>query len=394
MRVGILGGGQLGAMLADAVARLGASPVIFDPDPDVAARRRGAEHVTGSFDDVNALWTFCAGCDVVTYEREDLPVETLRLAARDTRFVPDLTVLQIAQDRALEKQFLSRAGLACVRHVIVDPGVPLDEACVAFGLPAIAKTTRGGYDGKGQFFLRCAADAAAAQAALPGAAWVLEEPVDILTEASCIVARSEREEVTFPVVENLHRAHILDRSLVPSRLPQDIEARIRVLTLAAARALNVRGLLAVEFFIPRPSGPAGSLDASSLVINELAPRPHNSGHVLSRACVFGQFDALAGVLVGAPLGWPTGRPSSFCMGNLLGDVWLAQGRDDSLDVTALQAFPDVIDVQDYGKRAPEPRRKMGHFIVQSSSAADALHRAEAFRTALLDRSFNSSRGRD
>ena len=394
MRVGILGGGQLGAMLADAVARLGATPVIFDPDPEVAARRRVAEHVAGSFDDVNALRTFCAGCDVVTYEREDLPVDTLRVAGRNTRFVPDLSVLEIAQDRALEKRFLSGEGLACVRHVIVDPGVPLAEACVTFGLPAIAKTTRGGYDGKGQFLLLRAEDAAAAQAAIPGAVWILEEPIDILTEASCVVARSGLEEVTFPVVENLHRRHILDRSLVPSRLPGDIESRIRELALAAARALDVQGLLAVEFFLARSIGAEGPIDARSIVINELAPRPHNSGHVFSRACSFGQFDALARVLVGASLGSPTAKPGAFCMGNLLGDVWLAQGRDDSLDVTAWQFFPDVIDVQDYGKRAPAPRRKMGHFVVQSSSAGDALDRAEAFRTALLEHSSSSPDGRD
>ncbi len=394
MRVGILGGGQLGAMLANSVARLGARPVIFDPDPEAPARLGVAEHVTAAFDDVNALRTFCAGCDVVTYEREDLPVEALRVAGRGTRFVPDLTVLEIAQDRTLEKQFLTREGLACVRHAIVEPGARLDEACVTFGLPAIAKTTRGGYDGKGQFFLQCGEDAMSAQAAIPGAAWVLEEPVDILTEASCIVARSELEEVTFPVVENLHRSHILDRSLVPSRLPREVKARIGELALAAARAMDVRGLLAVEFFIARPSGPEYPIDAHSIFINELAPRPHNSGHVFSKACTFGQFDALARVLLGAPLGSPIGVPGAFCMGNLLGDVWLAQGRDDSLDMTAWQAFPDVIDVQVYGKRSPEPRRKMGHFIVHSALAADALARAEAFRTALLEHGSCATRGRD
>jgi 5-(carboxyamino)imidazole ribonucleotide synthase len=378
MRVGIFGGGQLATMLAEAILRLGATPRVYDPDVDAPARARVADFVAAPFDDAAALHDFTAGCDVLTYEREDLPVGALRDAAGDKPWVPDLGILEVAQDRALEKAFLARYGLGPVRHVVVPPDGRLDEAAAAFGLPAIAKTTRGGYDGKGQFFIARGADAAAAQAAIPTATWVLEEPIDIVAEASCIVARAGTDEVTFPVVENLHRDHILDRSVVPCRLATDVVADIRDRALTAARALDARGLLAVEFFVAG----GGSAEPARVLINELAPRPHNSGHLLSRACTFGQFDALARILTGAPIGVPRELPGAFCMGNLLGDVWISQRREGPLDLTAWRGFPDVVDVHLYGKRQAALRRKMGHFVVQSTSADDALARADAFRTAL------------
>jgi 5-(carboxyamino)imidazole ribonucleotide synthase len=384
MRVGILGGGQLGTMLAEALLRLGAAPIVYDPHHDAPAGRRVPEFISASFEDRRALASFMSRCDVVTYEREDLPVDALReAAAACTRFLPDLRVLEVAQDRAREKSFLARNELECVRHVVVDPKQKLEEAVVKFGLPAIAKTTRGGYDGKGQFLIQHGRDARAAEWEMPQATWVLEEPVDIVSEASCIVARSESEESVFPVAENLHRDHILDRSLVPGRLPAHIAGRMRDLALSAARGLDVHGLLAVEFFVARRAG-ADPRDPSTwrVLINELAPRPHNSGHVLSRACTFGQFDALARVLVGAPLGQPSLLPGCFCMGNLLGDVWLSQGHDDRLELAAWRDFPEVVEMNIYGKTHAEQRRKMGHSVVMASTSDDALARAEAFRLAL------------
>jgi 5-(carboxyamino)imidazole ribonucleotide synthase len=208
--------------------------------------------------------------------------------------------------------------------------------------------------------------------AQPGASWILEEPDRIVTETSCIVARAASGEAVFPVAENVHRDHVLDRSVVPGRLTPDVRQTIERHALDAARALDVRGILAVEFFVT----------ADAVLLNELAPRPHNSGHVFSRACSFGQFDALARILLGAPLGAPRAHPGAFCMGNLLGDVWLAQQRETTLDLSAWRAFPDVVDVHVYGKRRPEPRRKMGHFVVHAPSADRAMQRAGEFRVAL------------
>ena len=382
MKVGILGGGQLACMLAEALGRLGAHPRVYDPDPDAPARGRVVDVVQAPFDDLHALREFAAGCDVITYEREDLPVDALRAATIDTPFLPELGVLEIAQDRILEKQFITRSGLPCVRHRIVGADERLDAACAAFGFPVIAKTTRGGYDGKGQFLLHDGAQASAAEQMVVGARWVLEERVDIAAEASCIVARSSSEEVTFPVVENLHRDHILDRSVVPCRLPPAVTTAIRELALETARAIHLRGLLAVEFFVANGGATGVAVGDHRILINELAPRPHNSGHVFARACTFGQFDALARLLVGAPLGTPRGYSGSFCMGNLLGDVWLAQARETSLDLTSWSSFEDVIDIHLYGKRRPAERRKMGHFVVRGASSNEALARTEEFRRAL------------
>ena len=212
---------------------------------------------------------------------------------------------------------------------------------------------------------------------------MLEEPLTLLAEASCIVARSGASETVFPVVENIHREHVLDRSLVPSRLDPAVATTMRDLALSAARSLDVRGLLAVEFFVAPRSARGLSVGDVDVVINELAPRPHNSGHVFGRACTFSQFEALARILVGAPLGNPGTLLGSYCMGNLLGDVWIAQGRSGpTIDLSAWAAFEDVVDVHIYGKREPGARRKMGHFVVRNASPDVALERAESFRKAL------------
>ena len=382
LTVGIIGGGQLGTMLSDAVARLGARPRVYDPDPRAPAKLRVPEVVAAPFEDVDALRAFSAGCDVVTYEREHLPVEALREGTAGKRVVPSLSVLETTQDRAKEKAFLAKNGLPCVRHATVGPAASLADASERFGFPLIAKTQQGGYDGKGQFLLGSADEARRTEAAVPRAAWTLEEPLALLVEASCIVARSGRTEAVFPAVENLHREHVLDRSLVPCRLEPAVIGAMQDLALTTARALGVEGLLAVEFFVTG-RGRGYTVGEVDVVINELAPRPHNSGHVFSRACTFSQFEALARILVGAPLGTPRLLPGSHCMGNLLGDVWIAQGRSgETIDLSAWSGFDDVVDVEVYGKSEPQARRKMGHFVVRGSSGDAALERAESFRRAL------------
>lgn len=383
MRVGILGGGQLAGMLADAVTRLGVAATIYDPDPDAPARVRVADAISAPFDDVAALREFCSRCDVVTYEREDLPVEVLRAACSPARFVPALDVLAVAQDRVREKSFLTGAGFPCARHAVVRSGESLAAACRAFGMPAIAKTSRGGYDGRGQFSWHEGADVDAAQAALPDAEWVIEERLPLVAEASCIVARLSTERVVFPVIENVHVEHVLDRSVVPCRLPEVMTRAIQEISVECAERLGAFGLLAVEFFVAE--GGSGGVDFGGrrLFVNELAPRPHNSGHVLARACSMGQFDALARVLAGVPLVQAFEAPGAFCMGNLLGEVWEAQRRSSTLDLRAWRRFPEVVDLHVYGKRRPATRRKMGHFIVQTSTPDGALSKADEFRRALM-----------
>jgi 5-(carboxyamino)imidazole ribonucleotide synthase len=394
-RVGILGGGQLAGMLADAVVRLGGAASVYDPDPEAPARARVADAIQAPFHDLAALREFGSRCDVLTYEREDLPVEILRAACSSTRFVPGLEVLAVAQDRVREKSFLLGAGFPCVRHTVVRPEDSLDAACRAFGTAAIAKTSRGGYDGRGQFSWhpgtdpgadleseRSGTDLEAVQAAFPDATWVVEERLPLAAEASCIVARSPGELMVFPVIENLHVDHVLDRSIVPSRLPRDITRAITDISVACAERLGALGLLAVEFFVADGGSAGLHVGGRQLFVNELAPRPHNSGHVLGRACSMGQFDALARVLTEVPLGQALEAPGAFCMGNLLGEVWQAQQRSGALDLGAWRRFPEVVDLHLYGKRHPAQRRKMGHFVVQTATPDGALSRAEEFRKAL------------
>jgi 5-(carboxyamino)imidazole ribonucleotide synthase len=361
MRIGILGGGQLAMMLCESLARLGVTPVVYDPDPQAPAKNRLRHSVTASFDDQDSLKKFIGSCDIVTYELENLPLDALKKSADPKVFCPSLDILEIAQDRAKEKSFFVQNNLPCVKHQIVQPQENLEKAVKEFGLPAIAKTTRGGYDGKGQYFLRTLEDAQAAQKAIPQATWILEEVIQIAAEASCLVVRSDHEETVFPVVENVHKDHILDRSLVPCRLPQEINDQIRSFSLTAARALDLKGLLTIEFFLADTNQGAGRY---RLLLNELAPRPHNSGHLFNRATTLSQFDALARVLTQTPLGTPVPLPGAYCMGNLLGDVWLKQGRTQGpLDLTAWKDHPEIVELYLYGKEKAQAQRKMGHFTL-------------------------------
>jgi 5-(carboxyamino)imidazole ribonucleotide synthase len=384
MKIGILGGGQLAMMLSESLARLGATPVVYDPDPQAPAKNRLRHSITASFEDKESLKHFFGSCERITYELESLPLEVLKQNSSKVSFFPDLNILEIAQDRAKEKSFFVQNQLPCVKHLVVGPQESLSQAVTAFGLPAIAKTTRGGYDGKGQYFLRTAEDALEAQKTIPQATWILEEVVEIVAEASCIVARSDNEETVFPVVENVHKEHILDRSLVPCRLPQEINEQIKSLSLKAARALKLKGLLTIEFFVTRSHPRNQSSGDYQLLLNELAPRPHNSGHLFNRASNLSQFDALARILTDTPLGTPTLLPGAYCMGNLLGNVWLKQGRaQGQLDLTAWKDHPEVVELYLYGKEKAEAKRKMGHFIVFDSQADRAFHMAESFRRDLL-----------
>jgi len=221
-----------------------------------------------------------------------------------------------------------------------------------------------------------------ARAVLEAAGWVLEEPIDIVLEVSAIVARERNgDEVVFPLFENEHRDHVLDVTLVPARLPDDLEAEAKSVALAAARALGVTGLLTTELFVGRSARRRPG--EVRVFTNEFAPRPHNSGHVTRKACTFSQFEALARILLGVPLVPPRlVGPGAFCMANLLGEVWEAQGAAESLDLGAWEGNPDLLEVVLYGKRGVAAKRKMGHLVARGADAEAALAAARACREAL------------
>ncbi|MFT3712588.1 MAG: ATP-grasp domain-containing protein [Archangium sp.] len=374
--VGVLGGGQLGLMLAESLDRLGQAVVVLEPDADSPCAQRRSNVIAKGLSDAEGLKEFFSRVDVATFDSENVPFEPLKPYA--AKLVPSLRVLEVSQHRVKEKTFLRDGGFRPVQFVVVRAGDDVRAAVRAFGLPCIAKSVLGGYDGKGQFKLRTEEDVAR----LPsGGEWVLEEILSLEAEVSCLVARDARGSVTFPVFENLHTDHILDLTVLPARIAQKWQDEARVVASGIAAALDVRGLLTVEFFIG-----AGRDGERRLYVNELAPRVHNSGHVTRQACTVSQFDALARVLAGVPVVQPELHRGAWCMGQLLGDVWLAQGRaGGELGLDAWKDFPDVVDVYVYGKREARKGRKMGHFVVHADTPERALERAQAFRQRLSAR---------
>ena len=387
--VGILGGGQLGAMLAERLRARGARIRVFDPDP----RAPGIARCTGvatvaAWSDEAALARFARDCDVLTCEFENVPEAAASVAACHAPLVPGTRVLSIAQHRVREKEFLRKEGFPHARFATARRAEELVRVAEASGYPLVVKTAVGGYDGKGQRTVTTpAALAAFARDArrdgFGDAGFVLEERIDLAVEISCIVARSAMgDETVFPVFENLHRNHALDFTVVPARISPAVEQAARRIAIAVARAIGVVGLLTVEFFVAR-SAPHGddaeSLDGVYLLVNEIAPRPHNSGHVTRVACSVDQFDALARVLLGIPLEplRPL-RAGGFCMGNLFGEHW----RDGAPPPAFAAARPDASlrEIVLYGKDEARPRRKMGHFTVQAASADAAIATARALRS--------------
>lgn len=392
--VGILGGGQLGMMLAERLVARDARVRVFDPDPRAPAVARFPGSATvAPWSDLAAVERFANGCDVVTCEFENVPEAAAQTAARFAELRPEARVLAVAQHRVREKEFLTKEGLPHAGWWSVARAEDLVPAADAAGspYPLVAKTAFGGYDGKGQRTVQDRAELAAfaADARAGGfgdAGFVLEERIELAGELSCIVARSARgDEVAFPIFENLHERHILDFTLVPARVSPAIAAAARRVALAAARALGVVGLLTVELFVTRRAPRSGAADAAVdgalLLVNELAPRPHNSGHVTRVACEPSQFEALACVLLDLPLEAPrAAEPGAFCMGNLLGDLWKHGAPPPGL-AAARSGEGGLREVVLYGKPDARPRRKMGHFVVQGDTPDSALARARALREA-------------
>jgi 5-(carboxyamino)imidazole ribonucleotide synthase len=341
--IGIVGGGQLGRMSALAAARLGYRCHILSDAPDSPAGQVAAGETVGSYDDPDVLREFAARVDVVTFEFENVSAEGLDLLASLRPVRPSPAVLRISQDRALEKAFVNRAGIATAPWRLVESAADLHAAAAAIGLPAILKTTRLGYDGKGQRRLDPGCDLDAAFAALAPKPLILEGFVDFACEVSVVVARGVDGDIaTFDVVENRHRHHILDLTLAPARIPAETAATARRMAHDIAEAIGLVGLLAVEMFI----------DANGAVlVNELAPRPHNSGHWTIDACPASQFEMHIRAVAGLPLP-PATRHSDAVMKNLV-------GPEETALWPAILATPGLIPHL-YGKAEARPGRKMGH----------------------------------
>lgn len=350
--VGILGGGQLGRMLAIAAAQLGYRVAIYAPDQAAVAAEVAAFHVAAGWDDERALREFAQDCDVVTFEWENVPLSAVDIVAAHGRVVPSRRSLEVAQDRLMEKAFATRHGLKVPDFVEVTDSASLDVAATQVGAPAILKTVRDGYDGKGQSRVKDIADAAAAWTAIGQQRGVWERLIEFFGEFSVIVVRAADGAVAhWEVTENIHSAGILAESRVPAPLAwQDqISLALKQTELLAA-AVNHVGVLTAEFFATE-AGP---------IFNEMAPRVHNSGHWTIEGAVTSQFENHIRAICGLPLGDTATRSTPVLMRNLIGD--------EANDWAALLGDP-ACKLHLYGKREPHPGRKMGHATWVGSAPA-------------------------
>jgi 5-(carboxyamino)imidazole ribonucleotide synthase len=340
--IGIVGGGQLGRMIALAAARLGYRAHILTPQADAPACQVTDRATIADYVDEHALGTFAAAVDVVTIEFENLPVEALRTLARWRPVHPAPDVLAVCQDRSKEKAFLASIGAPTTPHEVIRSPADLAGAIGRLAGPAVLKTARLGYDGKGQLRLGPGDDASAAWSAVGAVDAVLEDWVDFDCEISVITARAgDGRQVSYPPMENQHRDGILVRTIAPAAVPDGVAAEATALAERIARALGVVGLLAVEMFVTPDH---------RVLVNELAPRPHNSGHWTIDACAVSQFEQLVRVVCDLPLA-PPAPFAGAVMDNLLGADVEAWPR--------LLAEPGA-RLHLYGKREIRPGRKLGH----------------------------------
>jgi 5-(carboxyamino)imidazole ribonucleotide synthase len=344
--IGILGSGQLGRMLAMAALKLGLRCHIYAPEPDAPAYDAASERTVAAFDDEAALARFAEAVDVVTYEFENVPIGCVEFLDRRKPVRPGARALAATQDRLAEKTFLRGLGLATAPFRAVPDAAALAPALAEIGRPAVLKTLRLGYDGKGQAMIREGSDLPALHRSLGGGPMILEGFVAFDCEASVVAARSlEGAVVAYDLCENEHDRHILARTHVPARVAPGVEAAAKALAVTAIEALDYVGVLAVELFVARDA--AGG---ARLLINELAPRVHNSGHWTIEGAQTSQFEQHIRAIAGWPLGSPA-RRGRIEMSNLIGDE-----ADEWRDILAQ---PDV-SLHLYGKLETRPGRKMGH----------------------------------
>jgi 5-(carboxyamino)imidazole ribonucleotide synthase len=339
--IGILGGGQLGRMLSVAAARLGFRTHIYEPAANPPAADVAHRTTTAPYDDHAALTAFAASVDVITYEFENVPTAALDLLEALKPIRPNRSALAISQDRIAEKDFLTGLGLSCAPYAAVTTAADLDAAMAKIGTPAILKTTRLGYDGKGQARLMTAADAPAALATMQGQPAVLEGFIAFTHEVSVIAARGLDGSVAcYDPGENVHRDGILRTTTIPARLSASQRTDAVLLAARILNALDYVGVMGVELFVT----------PAALIVNEIAPRVHNSGHWTQAGCAVDQFEQH----IRAVAGWPLGDGSRYAdvgMENLIGD--------DVALVPAL-ARENGVSIHLYGKGTPRPGRKMGH----------------------------------
>ena len=366
--LGVLGSGQLGRMFTIAARRMGYRVHVFSPDTDTPTGQVADEEVAGAYEDLDAVAAFVRNVDVVTFEFENVPAATAELAEKFVPVRPGGKVLHITQQRVREKSFLRQAGFPTARFELVGSSSELDEALKTLGFPAVLKTAGWGYDGKGQAMIRKSDEVDSAWKNLQASEAVLEGFVDFSCELSVIVARGvDGLLVTYGPFENVHQNHILDVTITPTGMPANICDEALDMARSVATALEFVGVLCVEMFLTRDN---------RLLINELAPRPHNSGHLTIDAHVTCQFEQQVRAICGLPLG-SARQHCPAAMVNLLGDLW--QKQQPRWDAVA--SMPEV-KLHLYGKHEARAGRKMGHLTALGDSSEQARDLALVARAAI------------
>ena len=366
--IGVLGSGQLGRMMAIAARRMGYRIHTFSPGEDTPTGQVADLEITADYEDLEAIRAFAKGVHVITFEFENVSTEAAAAAAEIVPVRPSGASLHITQQRAREKAFLADHGILTTPCAVVRT---LDELAVALGgigVPAVLKTAAFGYDGKGQHRIQSIEDAERVWSLIGHQEAVVERFVDFSHELSVVAARGlDGAFAHFGAIENTHDNHILDLSIAPARVPAPVAAEAVRITRAIMRQLEYVGVLCVEFFFTRDG---------QLLVNEIAPRPHNSAHLTFDACLTSQFEQQVRAVCGLPLG-STAQLRPAAMVNLLGDLWM----EGEPDWSSALAIPDI-KLHLYGKPDPRVGRKMGHITALADTADEAIEKATAARELL------------
>ena len=367
--IGILGGGQLGRMLSFEAKRMGYKVITLDPDPDSPCGQVSDDQIIARFDDTDAMMHLGERCDVVTYEFENInhfSVEALEQKGK--RVCPNSAVLRTTQNRLLEKEFLTRMRIPVTQFMEVNSTTSLREASETIGFPAVLKTISHGYDGKGQWIVQTMAEAEYAFKEAKGFSLIWEKIIHFAKELGIICVRNEAGEiVTYPVTENIHKENILDLSIIPARISPDTAQRAKAIATSIAEALQFVGTFCVEMFL-LPNG--------DVLVNEIAPRPHNSGHYTIDACVTSQFEQQLRAICNLPLG-SSKLISRAVMANILGS-----GSGNTLTGIDALLKDSAAHLHLYGKKHAAAKRKMGHVTFLGDSVDALLEKAQAMREEL------------
>jgi len=368
--LGMLGGGQLGRFFVIAAHEMGYQVTVLDPDKNSPAGKIADVHICANYDDAAALKQMAQTCAAVTTEFENVPAKSLEMLAESVIVRPSAASVAIAQNRVLEKNFIKDAGLPVAPFAVINDKEELPDNASSL-YPGILKVARFGYDGKGQARVKDQAEALEAFTSFKQEVCVLEQMLPLDLEVSVVLARDAEGNIeAFPTAENSHLNGILDISIAPARCSEVLKANARELAKKLAEKLDYVGVLGVEFFVV----------GNQLLVNEIAPRPHNSGHYTIDACVTNQFEQQVRVMTGLPLG-NASLHSNAVMVNILGDSWLANAQKNALEPAWNKALSHAnLKMHLYGKHEPRKGRKMGHFTVIGQD------KQAVFNVALIARS--------